>query len=306
MRGDVDELSQAVGEEHLEKVVKKAGLDPTLMHTKVVLGDDFKKAICDEISRDDYALLVMGANDVGTLKGKIFGTLPDKVLSGVGGVTMGVIRAERPVGHRVRNAVSRVIQTKVPQLNRNERLALFDEVESKSRWNFDFASLMVLATAIAAMGLLLDSAAVVIGAMLVAPLMMPLLGTGLALSQGSWPLCRRTLGAVMRGFLFALLIGLLVGVYARFFDLGMTFQLEARGRPNLLDLGVAFVSGVAAAYCIARPKLSGALAGVAIAAALVPPIATVGISFVLGDVATSRGAAFYSASTSLRWCWEQP
>ncbi|MDB4309510.1 universal stress protein [Akkermansiaceae bacterium] len=74
MRGDVDELSQAVGEEHLEKVVKKAGLDPTLMHTKVVLGDDFKKAICDEISRDDYALLVMGANDVGTLKGKIFGT----------------------------------------------------------------------------------------------------------------------------------------------------------------------------------------------------------------------------------------
>ena len=292
MRANVDELSEVVGQKHLAKIVKKAGLDPELIHTKVVLGDDLTKALCDEVASEDYAMLLIGAQDSGTLKRKLFGMLPGKAMKGMDGLTMGVIRAERPVGHRMRQAVSKVIHAKVPQLDRDERLALFEEVESKSRWNFDFASLMVLATAIAAMGLLLDSAAVVIGAMLVAPLMMPLLGTGLALSQGNWPLCRRALGAVMRGFLFALLMGLGIGFCARLFDLGMAPQLEARGNPNLLDLGVAFVSGIAAAYCIARPKLSGALAGVAIAAALVPPIATVGIAFVLEDGATSRGAAF--------------
>ena len=226
------------------------------------------------------------------MRGKLFGTVPERLLKREEGMAVGVISAESKVRDRTRQAIGRLIQVSVPQLNRNERLALFEEVEYKSRWNFDFASLMVLATAIASMGLLLDSGAVVIGAMLVAPLMMPLLGTGLSLAQGNWPLCRRALGSVVRGFLFALIIGLTMGALARYFELGMTGQLEARGKPNVLDLGVAFVSGVAAAYCVARPKLGGAMAGVAIAAALVPPIATVGISLVLGDLATSRGAAF--------------
>ncbi|MGJ8696394.1 MAG: DUF389 domain-containing protein [Verrucomicrobiaceae bacterium] len=291
VRPDVDEISMAVGEAALEKIVKRAGLDPTLLHTKVVLGDHFAKALEEEVASGEYAMLLLGATNEKTLRGKLFGTLPERLLASETGRLVGVVRAERAVGHRFRDWVGRLIQIKIPQLNRDERLALFDEVESKSRWSFDFASLMTMATAIAGMGLLLNSAAVVIGAMLVAPLMMPLVGGGLALSQGHWPLWNRAIGAVVRGFVLALLIGLVLGGIARFFDLGMTFQLEARGKPNLLDLGVAFVSGIAASYCIARPKLSGALAGVAIAAALVPPIATVGIALVLGDTSTSTGAA---------------
>ncbi len=76
----------------------------------------------------------------------------------------------------------------------------------------------------------------------------------------------------MRGFCFALLLGLGMGILARFLELGSTDQLRMRGQPNTLDLGIAFVAGIAASYCIARPKLSGTLAGVTIAAALVPPI----------------------------------
>ena len=67
--------------------------------------------------------------------------------------------------------------------------------------------------------------------------------------------------------------------------------MAARGEPSLLDLGIAFFSGVAASYCVARPKLGGALAGVAIAAALVPPIATTGICLVVGEFAVAQGAA---------------
>ena len=149
---------------------------------------------------------------------------------------------------------------------------------------------MSLSTAIAGMGLLTNSGAVVIGAMLVAPLMMPLIGSGLALVQGNWVLCRRALGAVFRGFCFALGIGIAMGLFARWLDLGVTEQLLMRGSPNSLDLGIAFISGIAASFCIARPKLSGALAGVAIAAALVPPIATVGICLSMGATKVAMGA----------------
>ena len=150
---------------------------------------------------------------------------------------------------------------------------------------------MLLSTAIAAFGVLADSTAVVIGAMLVAPLMIPLLGGGLALVQGNWPLWKQCQKSVLLGFLSALTVGLLLGCVARVMGLTVTGELLARGEPTLLDLGVAFISGLAASYCLARPRLSGALAGVAIAAALVPPIATTGICFAMGVFDISKGAA---------------
>jgi len=127
--------------------------------------------------------------------------------------------------------------------------------------------------------------------MLVAPLMMPLLGGGLSLVQGNWPLWRSCQASVLLGFLSALIIGCLLGLIARVLDMSMTSELLARGEPSTLDLGVAFVSGIAASYCLARPRLSGALAGVAIAAALVPPIATTGICLAVGNYAVAQGAA---------------
>ncbi|NNJ86391.1 MAG: DUF389 domain-containing protein [Akkermansiaceae bacterium] len=150
---------------------------------------------------------------------------------------------------------------------------------------------MILSTAIAGLGLLADSAAVVIGAMLVAPLMTPLLGGGLAVVQGNWPLWKQCQKAVLLGFLSALVIGAVLGSIARWIGLGVTGELMARGEPTPLDLGVAFISGIAASYCLARPRLSSALAGVAIAAALVPPIATTGVTLAMGEHDIARGAA---------------
>lgn len=291
MRPESDELSEELGHKHLEGMVKKAGLKASDVLTKVVLGDDFGAALGEEMKAEKYGMLLVGASDRGTLRKKLFGTLPERLLNRGEGVTVGVIRAERSKRHRLRELVGRLIHVNIPQLNRLERLALFEEVESKSRWNFDFAALMVLATAIAGMGLLVNSGAVVIGAMLVAPLMMPLIGTGLSLVQGNWPLGKQAMDAIGRGFCFAFVLSVAMGFLARALDLGMTDQLRMRGEPNSLDLGIAFVSGIAASYCIARPKLSGALAGVAIAAALVPPIATVGIALALGRTGIALGAA---------------
>lgn len=287
---DTDEVSGDVGARLLERAVLRAGVDPVAVTRKVALGTNISDEIRKEAEQGNYELLLIGASGTGSLRSKLFGTVPERLLKGPGGLAIGVVRAALPTGQRVRETVGRILRLTVPQLEREERILLVDEVEGRARWTFDFAALMILATTIAAFGLLANSPAVVIGAMLVAPLMTPLIGGGLAVVQGNWPLWRRSQKAVLLGFFAALLIGLLIGWVARGLGFGLTGELAARGEPTLLDLGIAFVSGIAASYCVARPKLSGALAGVAIAAALVPPIATVGICLSLGETETSRGA----------------
>lgn len=291
IQSETDELSEEVGREHLRRSLKRAGVAEDSVSPRVVLADEVADGIACELLRGEYGLMLIGASDGGSLRRKLFGTVPERLVRGAEGVSIGVIRGARPVAHRFGERMGRLMSLSIPQLKRGERIQLFAEVEGKARWSFDFAVLMVLATAIAGLGLLADSGAVVIGAMLVAPLMTPLLGGGLAVVQGNWPLWKACQKSVLLGFLSALLIGLLLGLLARGLGLGLTSELLARGEPTLLDLGVAFISGVAASYCLARPKLSGALAGVAIAAALVPPIATTGICLALEEGQVAKGAA---------------
>jgi uncharacterized hydrophobic protein (TIGR00271 family) len=179
-------------------------------------------------------------------------------------------------------AIERKFERLVPQIERENRIALVERLQSSSNWDFDFMALMVLATTIAAIGLVQNSTAVVIGAMLVAPLMTPLLGLGLALVQGNVMLAKISARSVSFGICVALLVGFLVGVVIPGFD-QPTEEMLARGGPGLLDLFVAFASGLAAAYASSRPGLLAALPGVAIAAALVPPIATAGLALSQGN-----------------------
>ena len=182
----------------------------------------------------------------------------------------------------------------LPTLEATDRIDLFDRLQVGARWNIDFMMMMCLSTAIASLGLIQNSTAVVIGAMVVAPLMTPLIGAGLALVQGNTLFFRDSIKAMGFGIGAALLISLVLGFIVPMEEL--TPELLARGGPTIIDLGVAFFSGAAAAYAVARPSLLGALAGVAIAAALVPPIATVGISFAEGVWEVSEGAAILFAT----------
>jgi len=291
VESDTDELSYEVGREHLRRAVTRAGVDLDAVTSKVVLASSVSDALKEEVATGHYGLLLIGATGGGTLRRKLFGTVPQRLVDGEESMSIGVIRAARPMGHRIRDRIGQALSLNVPQLEREERVLLFTEIEGKARWSFDFAVLMILSTAIAGLGLLANSAAVVIGAMLVAPLMTPLLGGGLAVVQGNWPLWKQCQKAVLLGFLSALLVSVLLGLSARWVGMGITTEILARGEPTLLDLGVAFASGIAASYCLARPKLSSALAGVAIAAALVPPIATTGICLALGAQNVAKGAA---------------
>jgi len=173
-------------------------------------------------------------------------------------------------------------RTWIAPLSRDERQQLFERISTDSVGGPDYYIMMVLSASLASLGLLQDSTAVVIGAMLVAPLMGPLLGAGLALVQDNLALMRRSLGVIVLGVVLGLLVAGLYGAANPGFE--PTMEVEARGTPDILDLFIALISGMVAAYAQCRFTLSNTLAGVAIAAALVPPLAVVGISTASGEL----------------------
>lgn len=286
---DTGEVASEVGQRVLAGLMKDAAVEPG-PHVKpmVVVANDVNAGIREAASHE-HDLLLIGDSDIGRVRRRLFGTVPERLLSGKCGMAIGVVRRAKPMGERLRQKLEQWLHFRIPQLEREDRVNLFESLQLNSRWSFDFMTLISLATAIAALGLIVNSTAVVIGAMLVAPLMTPLLGAGLALVQGNLPLMKTCARAIVYGFFAALAIGVFMGFVTPIRQL--TPEMAARGGPTLLDMAVAFLSGVAASYCVARPRLTAALAGVAIAAALVPPIATTGIAIALGEVATARGAA---------------
>ncbi len=285
-----DQLAEAVGQKILGDALRAAGLESSTdltVESRVELANSEVAGI-EGVLEDGWDLVIVGASGRGLLRRKLFRTVPERLLTGNESATVGVVRGPRPPSARLREGFEQALDLSVPQLERDDRVSLVEKLQLQSRWSFDFLALIALSTTIAALGLLQDSAAVVIGAMLVAPLMTPLLGAGLALVQGNLPLMRTASQAIVLGFLTAVAISFGAGALVPLPQL--TSQLAARGQPTLLDLGVAFFSGIAAAYCLGRPNLSAALPGVAIAAALVPPIATLGISLAMGEREVARGA----------------
>ncbi len=137
----------------------------------------------------------------------------------------------------------------LPRLNPADYADLYEMLQSGSRWNTDFVLMLSLAAAIATLGLLQSSPAVVIGSMLLAPWMTPMIGMGLALNQGNPRLAYACFRSIGRGFLTALVISMFIGYITPGSDL--TPEVIARTAPNILDLLIAFFSGIAAAYALA-------------------------------------------------------
>jgi len=170
----------------------------------------------------------------------------------------------------------------LPPMERAERQELFVRVEAGATGGRDYHVMMALSAMLASLGLLQGSTAVVIGAMLVAPLMGPLLGAGLALVQGNLKLIRRSMAVAATGIATGLGIAVFLGGINPGYE--PTMEVEARGKPDVFDLFVALTSGMIAAYAQCRTNLSNTIAGVAIAAALLPPLAVVGIAATMEEV----------------------
>ena len=168
---------------------------------------------------------------------------------------------------------------------------LFFEGTRRRKHYEQFTVLLLLATIIATMGVLGDSTATVIGAMIIAPLMTPIMATAAALVMGSMGRAGRSLLLVIIGVLGVIGVSWLLGtLYTGVISFDSNSQILGRISPRVIDLFAALASGAAGAFCMAREDISDSLPGVAISISLVPPLCVVGISLQAGQWAAAEGA----------------
>ncbi len=171
------------------------------------------------------------------------------------------------------------------------RASVFFEGESANRKVSRFWILLTLASIIASAGVVGDSTATVIGAMIVAPLMTPILGVVLATVLGDRRNLLRSWTFVIAGAGLAILTGFLVGLTVATPVVAATNgQVAGRVSPHLIDLLAALATGVVGAIALVRKDISDTLPGVAIAISLVPPLTVVGLTAEAGEWDQAMGA----------------
>ena len=153
-----------------------------------------------------------------------------------------------------------------------------------------FIVLMAFSTAIATFGINADSTAVVIGAMLIAPLMIPIMATSASLLMGWTVRATRSLFLVAGGIAIAVAGSWILSRYFPVLEVTTNSQILSRVSPTTVDLMIAFAAGAAGAFAISRPDVSDSLPGVAIAVALVPPLTVIGITLEAGEWEFALGA----------------
>ena len=167
------------------------------------------------------------------------------------------------------------------RLSPERQMEVLEELAQTSSPGFDYYLLVILSCTIATFGLITNSVAVIIGAMLVAPLMSPILGLSIASVAGDRQLFERAVIALFRGVILAIALSAALSWVAQMLPFDALKEIPSevlsRTHPSPYDLVIALAGGAAAAYALAQPQLSAALPGVAIATALMPPLCTVGI-----------------------------
>lgn len=152
---------------------------------------------------------------------------------------------------------------------------LFLALKDSAKTSNSFVLLMVLSSMLASLGLFLNSPSIVIGAMVLAPLMAPIISLSMGVLRSDSDLSRRSTSTLFIGMFIALFLSSLMAAILPFQEI--TNEIEGRLHPSTLDLLVAVISGVAGAFANARENIAKSLPGVAIAVALVPPLCVSGI-----------------------------
>jgi uncharacterized hydrophobic protein (TIGR00271 family) len=151
--------------------------------------------------------------------------------------------------------------------------------------------MLLLSVAIATYGILQDSTAVVIGAMLIAPLMTPIVAAAASIVNGRRARLARSMALVGAGVAGAITLAFIIGRWTPvLIPLLSNSQVTSRTSPNVIDMAIALAAGAAGAFAIINPRVASSLAGVAIAVALVPPLGVVGLTLNDGEFSSALGA----------------
>lgn len=239
----------------------------------------------------DADLTFIGSSEESFIDQVLFGSIPRQVAArSLSPVVM--VRRHRGLPQFWLGRLWDTIAGSLPTLAPQDQIEVYKRIRRGARPDVDFFVMIGLSALIATLGLLLDSGAVIIGAMLVAPLFTPVLAFSMAIASGDVRVLRLASEATLKGASLAIGLALLVALLVPLGAEPLTSpEIAARVQPNLLDLGVALASGAAGAYAIARKDVAASLPGVAIAAALVPPLGVVGIALSAGSVSAALGAA---------------
>ena len=173
-------------------------------------------------------------------------------------------------------------------LNKVPILKLRASLLDDSQLTLNFLVLLTSSCLIATFGLIVNSNAVIIGAMIIAPLMQPLRGFAFAAIEGDQELLKSSSMSIMIGTLIGVLMSWLAGALMGIPEFGS--EVLARTQPTLIDLMIAIVAGAVSSYAKIRPELGDALPGTAIAVALMPPLCVVGLTLSQGQWTYSGGA----------------
>lgn len=165
---------------------------------------------------------------------------------------------------------------------------LFQILRDNANLKSSYLVLMVLSTMLATFGLFANSSPVVIGAMILAPLMSPIISLSMGALRQDKSLVLTSTYTILSGLGIALVFAVLLTWLTPIQAAGE--EIMSRTRPNLLDLGIAVISGIAGAYAHAREEIAKTLAGVAIAVALIPPLAVAAIGLGWLDIDIFLGA----------------
>lgn len=142
----------------------------------------------------------------------------------------------------------------------------------------DFFLMLILSVSMAAFGVLLGSSVILIGSMLIAPLLYPILSLALGIIIADEKLIRRSVYTLLKSFAFALAAGAVIGILFSAQDAAVPFALIVGESASLMYTLVAAIAGFAAAFAVTKPHLNETLPGVAISVSLVPPLAAAGVA----------------------------
>lgn len=164
-------------------------------------------------------------------------------------------------------------------LQETERNEAVQKIVISSSPHLDFFLQSILATLMATLGLLANNVAIIIGSMLIAPVLYPLLGIGM----GSVMKNRKVILNSLKTLIIAVILSIIASTILTLFyvhnDFSLLTELQARERVTTIEIAIAFIAGLAATFALIKPKISEVLPGVAVSVSLIPPLAATGLYF---------------------------
>jgi uncharacterized hydrophobic protein (TIGR00271 family) len=175
----------------------------------------------------------------------------------------------------------------LPIISQEKRKIVYDSIKIESSIGITYFLLVILAAVVATLGLLTNSTAVIIGAMLISPIMSPIIGMSFSMTLGDSKMFSRSIKGIILGTFIAITVSVFITLFIP--SRSLTAEILSRTKPTIIDLVIALASGAAGAYTMCHKKESSVLPGVAIATALMPPLCVVGTGLVQNEYTVAFG-----------------